>query len=140
MGNRFSIEERVRWSDVDYAGIVFYGSYLRFVEIAETEMFRSAGLAAKEMYDHYGIWLPRVQIHVDFRRPAGLDELLRVESWIASIGTKSITVRFEVFSAIAKILILEARTTMVTVRRDTFEATPVPDAIRDHLAPYSIPE
>lgn len=138
MGQRFAIEERVRWSDVDYAGIVFYGSYLRFVEIAETELFRHAGLAAKEMYDGYGLWLPRVQIHVDFRNPAGLDELLRVESWIARIGGKSITVHFEVRSAARGTLILEAHTTMVTVRRDTFESIPVPEPIREKLSPYLI--
>lgn len=133
---RFAAEERVRWSDVDFAGIVFYGSYLRFVEIAETELFRGAGLAAKEMYDHYGIWLPRVQIHVDFRNPASLDELLRVESWIARIGTKSITVNFEVRSVSRELLILEAHTTMVTVRRDTFEPISVPETIREQLLPY----
>ncbi len=30
----FIIEEYVRWSDVDYAGIIFYGAYVRFFEIA----------------------------------------------------------------------------------------------------------
>jgi hypothetical protein len=33
----FVIEEYVRWSDVDFAGIIFYGSYVRFFELAETE-------------------------------------------------------------------------------------------------------
>ena len=32
----FLIQEYVRWSDVDYAGIIFYGAYVRFFEIAET--------------------------------------------------------------------------------------------------------
>jgi len=42
-GVPFSIEEYVRWSDVDRAGIIFYGAYVRFFEIAETELFRAAG-------------------------------------------------------------------------------------------------
>ena len=29
----YIIEEYVRWSDVDFAGIIFYGSYVRFFEI-----------------------------------------------------------------------------------------------------------
>ena len=41
----YIIEEYVRWSDVDFAGIIFYGSYVRFFEIAETELFRACGLA-----------------------------------------------------------------------------------------------
>ena len=34
----FVIEEYVRWSDVDFAGIIFYGSYVRLFEIAETDL------------------------------------------------------------------------------------------------------
>ena len=35
--DRFTIEEYVRWSDVDAAGVIFYGAYVRFFEIAEGE-------------------------------------------------------------------------------------------------------
>ena len=38
---KFTIEERVRWGDVDAARIIFYGAYIRFFEFAETELFRS---------------------------------------------------------------------------------------------------
>ena len=38
----FIIEEYVRWSDVDFAGIIFYGASVRFFEIAET--FRNRGI------------------------------------------------------------------------------------------------
>ena len=41
---KFTIEERVRWGDVDAANIIFYGSYIRFFEIAETELFRAVGM------------------------------------------------------------------------------------------------
>jgi acyl-CoA thioesterase FadM len=42
---KFTIEERVRWGDVDAARIIFYGAYIRFFEFAETELFRSVGLS-----------------------------------------------------------------------------------------------
>ena len=51
----FVIEEYVRWSDVDAAGIIFYGSYVRFIELAETELFRAAGLPYGEVFDRYGV-------------------------------------------------------------------------------------
>ena len=34
MKRPFLVHEYVRWSDVDYAGIIFYGAYVRFFEIA----------------------------------------------------------------------------------------------------------
>ncbi len=46
----YTIEEYVRWSDVDFAGIICYGAYLRFFEIAETELFRAAGLAFHDVF------------------------------------------------------------------------------------------
>ena len=59
----FTIDEYVRWSDVDQAGIIFYGAYVRFFEIAETELFRSAGLSYGEVFDRIDVWLPRLHLH-----------------------------------------------------------------------------
>ena len=41
---RYSIEEYVRWEDIDAAGIINYQAYLRFFALAEAELLRSAGL------------------------------------------------------------------------------------------------
>lgn len=40
----FTVDERVRWSVVDKAGIIFCGAYVRFFEIAEMELFRASGI------------------------------------------------------------------------------------------------
>src|SRR3989454_3311482 len=70
----YIIEEYVRWSDVDFAGIIFYGSYVRFFEIAETELFRACGLAYARVFDRYDIFLPRKAVHSEFYSPARRSE------------------------------------------------------------------
>jgi YbgC/YbaW family acyl-CoA thioester hydrolase len=72
---------------LDRAGIIYYGQYLRFFEIAETELFRAAGLSYSEVFDRFDIWLPRVQIHFDFRRPLKLDDerLDGILAWVKDI-------------------------------------------------------
>src|SRR3977135_4030530 len=65
----YIIEEYVRWSDVDFAGIIFYGSYVRFFEIAETELLRACGLAYARVFDRYDIFLPRKAVHSEFYFP-----------------------------------------------------------------------
>src|SRR3989441_5049004 len=70
----YLVEEYVRWSDVDFAGIIFYGSYVRFFEIAETELFRACGLAYARVFDRYDIFLPRKAVHSEFYLPARLDD------------------------------------------------------------------
>ena len=66
----FIIEEYVRWSDVDYAGIIFYGAYVRFFEIAETELFRACELPYRAMFDRFNIYLPRCRKSVVPEKPA----------------------------------------------------------------------
>src|SRR2546421_7531745 len=95
----FIIEEYVRWSDVDFAGIIFYGSYVRLFEIAETEMFRHCGLAYARMFDEYDIFLPRKAVHSEFYSPARLDDRLRIAAYVGKIGTKSLTLHFDVLRA-----------------------------------------
>ena len=41
---RYTVEEYVRWEDIDAAGIINYQAYLRFFGLAEAELLRSAGL------------------------------------------------------------------------------------------------
>src|SRR5438045_7123142 len=93
----FVIEEYVRWFDVDFAVIIFYGSYIRFFEIAETELFRACGLAYAQVFDRYDIFLPRKAVHSEFYLPARLDDRLRVATYVGRVGTKSMTLNFDVF-------------------------------------------
>src|ERR1700694_792046 len=95
----FIIEEYVRWSDVDFAGIIFYGSCGRLCEIAETEMFRQCGLAYAKMFDEYDIFLPRKAVHSEFYWPARLDDRLRIAADVGQGGTKSPNLHFDVLRA-----------------------------------------
>ncbi len=42
-GRRHTTSEYVRWSDVDASSIIRWSAYTRFVELAETEFFRTIG-------------------------------------------------------------------------------------------------
>jgi acyl-CoA thioester hydrolase len=126
----FTVDEYVRWSDVDHAGIIFYGAYVRFFEIAETEMFRSLGLPYGEFFDRYGIWLPRVHFDCDFTYPARLDDRLRVAAYISHFGHSSLTLSFNVLHASAHRLCATAREVLVCTDRHTLTPQPLPPAVR----------
>ncbi len=139
---KFTIEERVRWGDVDAAGIIFYGSYIRFFEIAETELFRAAGLPYGVVFDELNIWLPRVHLECDFHRAAQLDDLLEVSVWVGKIGTTSLRLNFEVRrkdrdNKIEEKLIATAHFVLVATRRDNLQPVPVPEELRRALEPYT---
>lgn len=134
---RFAVSEYVRWEDIDAAGIINYQAYLRFFGLAEVELFRSCGLSYKTMFDDIGVWLPRVHVECDFFIPVKLDELLVVEAYFGRIGTSSIHLNFEVTRhEHPGIVVATGQYVLVTVKRGEFSPTPVPDQMREKLAPY----
>ena len=138
---KFTIEERVRWGDVDAASIIFYGSYIRFFEIAETELFRSVGMPYGKVFDELDIWLPRVHLECDFHRAAQLDDLLEVSVYVAKIGTTSLRLNFEVrrkneAGEIENDLMATAHFVLVSTDRPKLRPVPIPDALRRVLHPY----
>jgi acyl-CoA thioester hydrolase len=137
---KFTIEERVRWGDVDAARIIFYGAYIHFFEFAETELFREVGLPYGKMFDELKIWLPRVHLECDFRRAARLDDLLEVSVYVGRFGTKSMKLNFEVRRKNEEELIATAHFVLAAVNQDTFETVPIPVEMRERLAPYSANE
>lgn len=136
---KYTIEERVRWGDVDAARIIFYGSYIRFFEIAETELFRAVGLSYGVMFDELDIWLPRVHLECDFHRVAQLDDLLELSVYVGPFGNKSMRLNFEVRRKGELEIIADAHFVLAAVSRGTFQTVPIPALLRDRLAPYTMP-
>ncbi len=136
----FTVDEYVRWSDVDNAGIIFYGAYVRFFEIAETELFRSAGIPYSEVFDIFNIWLPRANLTCDFRYPARLDDCLRVAAYFTRFGTSSIGINFDVVHLSAERLAAVAHEVLVCVDRETMRSRPLPNELRDLLRQFLLDE
>lgn len=134
---KYTIEDRVRWGDVDAARIIFYGAYIRFFEIAETELFRAVGLPYSVMFEELDVWLPRVHLECDFHHAARLDDLLEVSVYVGRFGNKSMRLDFEVRRKGDELLIASAHFVLASVRRDTFETVTIPDELRSRLAPYT---
>jgi YbgC/YbaW family acyl-CoA thioester hydrolase len=137
MHKKYTIEERVRWGDVDAARIIFYGAYIRFFEFAETELFRAVGLPYSVMFDELDVWLPRVHLECDFHQAAQLDDLLEVSVYVGRFGNKSMRLDFEVRRKGDEAVIAHAHFVLAAVRRDTFETVTIPDELRKRLADYT---
>ncbi|MFN2528142.1 MAG: acyl-CoA thioesterase [Candidatus Baltobacteraceae bacterium] len=129
----FEVRDRVRWSDVDIAGIIYFGAYVRFVELAETELFRALGFPYGEMFEMLDIWLPRVHLDFDFFAPALMDDELVLKTHIAKLGSSSITLRMTVHNARAEEVDAAATLVVAAVDRATMKSKPLPAELRDAL-------
>ncbi len=134
---RFSVQEYVRWEDIDAAGIINYQAYLRFFGLAEVELFLSCGLSYRILFEELGIWLPRVHVECDFFHPVTLDELLVVEAYFGKIGRSSIHLNFEVRRKEREdVVVASGKYVLVTVKKGQLIPTAVPKMVREKLLPY----
>ena len=136
----FVVDEYVRWSDVDKAGIIFYGAYVRFFEIAETELFRAAGVPYGEVFDRFDIWLPRAHLDCDFRYPTRLDDRLRVAAYFTRFGNSSIAINFDILHLAAQQLAVVGHEVLVCVDRSSMRPRPLPNELRHVLEPFCLTE
>ena len=134
----FVISEYVRWGDIDLAGIICYGAYIRFYEIAETEIFRAMGLPFGKVFERLGIWLPRKIMHTEFHAPALLDQQLKVLTYFGKIGEHSIVIHFDVMDATKKTLHASAYQVLVCVDKKDFSKKKLPKEIADAAQPYTM--
>lgn len=138
-GGTFEVRERVRWSDCDPLGIIYFGSYIRFFEIAEFELFRACGLPFERLRRELGVALPRKAFDAVFHSPAEMDEEVIVQASIVKIGTTSLTFRFEVLRASDRTPRASATLTVVNVDRATMQKRAIPAEVRSALAPFVRP-
>lgn len=93
----FVVREYVRWSDVDPAGIIRYDAYTRFMELGESELFRSLGIPYRTFFTRFGVSVPRRVMHMEFTSPPTLDERLEVAVYVSEVGTTSMTMNFDIY-------------------------------------------
>jgi acyl-CoA thioester hydrolase len=125
----FVIEQRVAWSDVDLAGIVYFPRYFSYFENAELEWIRRQGLSYEGFLDEMGVWMPRVASHGNFRAPAKLADLLSIEMRLDRLGTTSFTLGFDAFRLPDGTQLADGYIVVATVDRESFRPTPVPERL-----------
>ena len=88
---KYTNEIRVYYADTDAYGVVWHGSYLRWMEAGRIEFTdKILGLDLKKMQDE-GIVLPVVDINIKYKSSARTDERLVMETEIAELRPSSIT-------------------------------------------------
>ena len=93
MSNDFTWPTRVYWEDTDGGGVVYYANYLKFMERARTEWLRSLGHSQQEIAQQYGFVFAVAEAHVNYRKPARLDDELLVSCVPVPEGRASIRFR-----------------------------------------------
>lgn len=73
---RFSWPTRIYWEDTDAGGVVYHARYVGFMERARTEWMRALGYGQESMRCGDGQVFVVRSMHLDFIKPAKLDDAL----------------------------------------------------------------
>ena len=80
---------RVIYGDTDAMGVVYYGCYMRYLEIGRCEFMRARGLAYSQV-EASGFLIPVAEVNVRYRSPARYDDLIDVATAIKEHGRASV--------------------------------------------------
>ena len=89
-----SVQIRVRYAETDQMGMVYYGNYATYYEVARVEALRQIGFKYKELEDG-GIIMPVLENHSKFIKPGLYDELLTVKVIIKKLPGVRTTFNYE---------------------------------------------
>lgn len=92
-----SVLIRVRYSETDQMGVVYYGNYPQYLEVARTETLRATGTDYRSL-EASGIMLPVRKLHIEYHKPARYDDLLEVKTLMKEIPSTRITFFHEIFN------------------------------------------
>ena len=91
-------ELRVRYSDTDQMGWVYYANYLRWFEVGRAEMLRALGRTYREVEDG-GTLLPVLEAHCRYFSGARYDDLVAIETGVVELRKASVTFGYRIVRA-----------------------------------------
>ncbi len=124
---------RMRWADVDAAGILHFPRIFEIVEEAEIELLRQIGFSMFEKLKEFDF--PRVRIECDFKKMIPLDAEFRLHLTVGKVGRSSIRYDFQAFNKKDEIA-LEGAMTVVTLKNG--KLVKIPKNLRDALEGESV--
>jgi acyl-CoA thioester hydrolase len=129
---KFSARTRVGFSDTDAQGVVYYGRYNPYFDLARVEYLRSLGLLHR---DGDGDFVMRAN-DVEYFAPARFDDELEIHARVSRIGRTSITYSFAAYKIPEDTLMVTAHQTLVYIDRSGRRPLPVPDGYRERVLAF----
>jgi acyl-CoA thioester hydrolase len=126
---KYSALTRVGFSDTDAQGIVYYGRYLPYFDLARVEYHRNLDMLRLDV----GGELVMRASNIEYHAPARFDDLLEVFIRVARIGRTSATYELAAYRVQDDMLMVTATQTLVLVDLEERKACPIPDEARERV-------
>jgi acyl-CoA thioester hydrolase len=138
MAEPFRHRLRVRWSECDLQGVVFYPNYLAYFDHLLTELWREA-VGSYARIQELGIDLVVAEAGIRYRVSARFDEEIELKAMISRLGTTSMTMDLTAERVGDGALLAEGELRHVFVDPNTFEKCEMPEQVREQLSRFAVP-
>jgi acyl-CoA thioester hydrolase len=125
----FSVRTRVAFSDTDAQGVVYYGRYNPYFDLARGEYLRSLGLLHR---DGVGEFVMRAN-DVEYFAPARFDDEIDIHVRVSRFGRTSMTFELAAFNAPDGKLLVTAHQTLVFIDPIARRPIEIPAEYRDRF-------
>jgi 4-hydroxybenzoyl-CoA thioesterase len=130
----FRSKLKIRFGDIDRAGIVYYPRFMHYFHVALEEFFaRVLGIEYHTVVDDRRIGLPTVHLETDFSRPFKYGDNIEVEVKVLKMGRTSIVFGYRVFKEGEADARIVGHTVTVCLDMDNFQKIAIPDWLRQLL-------
>jgi acyl-CoA thioester hydrolase len=127
---KYSALERVGFSDTDAQGVVYYGRYMPYFDLARVEYHRHLGMFQPARREQEFVMRAGT---VEYLAPARFDDLIEIFVRVSRIGRTSVTYEFAAYRVEDDVLMVTAHQTLVLVDISDHGAVPVPKSFRDAI-------
>jgi acyl-CoA thioester hydrolase len=118
------IKIRVCYGDTDKMGVVYYGTYPRFYEIARTELLRKYGITYRQIEESGIVW-PVRNLQITYLKPAFYDDLLTVRTIVEELPLVRFRIKTEIYNESGE-LINHGEVVLISTNSQTGKAVKTP--------------
>ena len=123
-------EQKVFYSDTDAYGVVWHGSYLRWLEMGRVEYCENLGLNLIDLQNQ-DIVLPVTNLNIKYKSSAKLNDEILVETEITELKSYSVTFKQVIKSKETGKTYVEADVTVVAINSDGRLYRKMPDVLSE---------
>ncbi|MBL8519500.1 MAG: tol-pal system-associated acyl-CoA thioesterase [Betaproteobacteria bacterium] len=127
----FECPMRVYYEDTDAGGVVYHAQFVKYLERARTEWLRHLGFTNSDLERKHGLVFIVSELHVEYLKPALLDDALNVTVGIESVGRVRIVFAQEVRRD--HDLLVKARVVVASVAANGFKPVALPPELEKKM-------
>jgi 4-hydroxybenzoyl-CoA thioesterase len=125
---------RVRFDEVDAAGIVYFARFFTWCHDAMEAMLAGPdGRGYVKLITERRLGFPAVHVEADYAAPLRFGEEVHLAGTVERLGTSSITLRFDLTRASDGDHVATLKHIVVLTDLDAMRARPIPDDVRATL-------